>query len=387
MATLIELHDTIELEDGAVKRTADGYLVASARVARTGVQLYTAKELGLKDRDPSAKVRVYRPPSEVFDTKAMASIAWRPMTNNHPTGKVTAKNWKKLSIGQVGDQVVRDGDFIRVPLTLMDSAAIEAYDAGKKELSVGYRCEIEMADGIVPDGEHDAGQTYDAVQHDIRANHIALCDRARGGDHLRIGDQKPEPEPRKMKTILVDGIPVAEVSDAAEAVINRLTGQLATSASALAVADAKVGDLTTTVATHVGEIAALNAKLKDAEITPARLSKLAAERATLIDSAKPLLGDSYKFDDKTDVEIRKAAVHAKIGDAALTMEDAAISGAFAVLAATKDAGGDQRRRDPIREVIGDQALRGEKDPRAMRDEAKAKRIATMQDAYLGKDAA
>jgi len=57
----MQLTDTFTLD--GVKRTADGYLAAYARVARTGIQIYKGKELGRPDL---GDVAVYRPASEVF---------------------------------------------------------------------------------------------------------------------------------------------------------------------------------------------------------------------------------------------------------------------------------------------------------------------------------
>ena len=72
-----------------VRRTADGYLVAEAFVARTGIQDYLGSEIdpnnehGLRD---VPIVKVYRPESSVFHKDAMNSYAYRPMTNDHPGG-------------------------------------------------------------------------------------------------------------------------------------------------------------------------------------------------------------------------------------------------------------------------------------------------------------
>ncbi|OBR70619.1 hypothetical protein A7D35_20370 [Xanthomonas arboricola] len=164
---------------GAARRTADGYLVADAKVARTGVQEYMGHELGRPDLPV---VRVYRPADEVFSDATLRSFAHRPMTLEHPRqGQVDASNWKQLAIGHTGSEVVRDGDFVRVPLVLMDSAAITAYESGKRELSMGYSAEIHFEAGTAPDGQH-----YDAVQRKIANNHCALTDTARGGRELHI---------------------------------------------------------------------------------------------------------------------------------------------------------------------------------------------------------
>lgn len=164
-----------------VRRTQDGYLVADVRCARTGVQEYRGSELGRPDL---AVVRLYRSPEEVFSDDSMGSYAHRPVTNDHPGEMVAADNWKRVSVGQTGGEVQQDGKFIRIPLVLMDAAAIRDYEAGKCEISMGYTAEIEFGDGVTPEGEK-----YDAVQKGIRMNHLALVDKARGGPELRIGDQ------------------------------------------------------------------------------------------------------------------------------------------------------------------------------------------------------
>ena len=66
------LFDTVDAT--GARLTQDGYLVAEANVARTGIQLYSAAELGM-DGEPGKVVRVYRPPDEVFNKDAMASYA------------------------------------------------------------------------------------------------------------------------------------------------------------------------------------------------------------------------------------------------------------------------------------------------------------------------
>lgn len=173
------------------KFTEDGYMVAVAKVARTGIQLYTGDEMGKPDMQV---VRVYRPESSVFDKASLHSFAYRPMTNDHPDHMVTSDTWRQDAIGQVGGEVMRDGDHIRVPLIMMDAAAIAEYKAGKRELSVGYDADIDWESGTTPDGEQ-----YDAIQKNIRANHIALVDKGRAGS-ARIGDKGGQPNSPKTET-------------------------------------------------------------------------------------------------------------------------------------------------------------------------------------------
>lgn len=178
------LFDRYEFDDAAkVTFTNDGYMVATPRVARTGIQLYYGSELGRVGDDANKVFRVLRPESSVFSKDSMASYAYKPVTDDHPPENVTADNWQKYSKGQMSGDIARDGDFIRVPMAVMDRALIDKYKQGKVEISMGYDTEISWQSGTDPKfGD------YDAVQGPPRINHMAVVDAARGGHQLRIGD-------------------------------------------------------------------------------------------------------------------------------------------------------------------------------------------------------
>lgn len=312
--------DTLTLD--APRRDSAGNMVASVLAARTGCQDYAGFEVG---KPELAKVTVYRPADEVFSRDSMRSFAGAPVTIEHPRESVTPANWKDHAVGEASEEIVRDGEAVRVPFLLRDAAGIRAVEAGKREISMGYDCSLTFEDGTAPDGT-----AYQAVQRNIRINHLAIVDRARGGPTLRIGDQE-----KKMKITIGDAKDV-DLSDGAAVAL--AVGALNTS---LADAQKSVGTLTadlstanTTIQTKDGEIAALNAKLKDAEVTPEKLQFLADARADVIGRAKTL-APAIVTDGKPDAIIRKEAVQAKLGDAAKDMSDAAIEGAFVAL--TKDA--------------------------------------------------
>ena len=213
----IEIEERCDLSDAAakVRITPDGYLVAQPRVARTGIQVYSGAELGRPDLK---EVRIYRPADEVFAKKAMATLAHRPITLDHPDTKVDASNWRKLAIGKSDGDVVRDGDYVRVPLVLMDAQAIAAAQSGKSQLSVGYDAALIWGEGQTPSGEF-----YDAVQTDIRANHIALVTTARGGDNLKLGDrefsqQEREAAAEKGQAMPGGGFPIKSEQDLKNAI-------------------------------------------------------------------------------------------------------------------------------------------------------------------------
>lgn len=328
-----------------VRRTSDGYLAAFARVARTGIQVYKGSELGRPDLDT---VRVYRPPEEVFSADALKSFAHRPVTLKHPNVPVTAKNWKQYAGGQTGDEVVRDGEYVRVPMIMMDAALIDAYEHdGVRELSMGYSTDIKWRTGVVDSGP-DAGQTYDAVQTVIRGNHLAVVPVARGGDQLRIGDEdntNTNDGEYTMK-LVIDGLTVNVADDQSGGIIERhiatLNKQLADALAegskaeeALETAQQEADEKKKKLDAQDGEIAVLKKQVADAAITPEKLDVLVKDRLAVVDKAKVLLGDKYVFDGKTIEQIRTDAVATSLGDAAKNMSTDAVTGAFVAL--TKDA--------------------------------------------------
>ncbi|WP_343711900.1 DUF2213 domain-containing protein [Inquilinus sp.] len=368
--------DTVTLV-GDQRTTADGYLVASARIARTGVQQYLGSEMGRPDL---SVVRVYRPADEVFAADALSSMAHRPVTLDHPSEPVTSANWKALSIGQVGGEVARDGEFVRVPLVLMDQGAIDAVQAGKRQLSVGYVAQIDWTAGTT-----DAGEPYDAIQRGIRANHLAVVDAARAGPACRIGDSWSTPKPERTdmtKQVKIDGITV-ELSDTAYEVVSKLMSDHQTLKDVKAKVDADLATAQTGLQTKDGEITGLKAQLADAQITPAKLDAAVAARAAVIADARKIAGDKLVVDGKTEAEIRRAAVAAKIGDAAAKdLADAAVEGAFRVLVPAGQGGAGQARQDPLRAALADQQPGGG-DQREAAWQARQKRIG---DAWKGEAA-
>lgn len=327
---MINFYDSIELATKP-RRTDDGYLVATAKVARSGIQIYAGHEVGRPDLET---VRVYRPEEEVFSDAVMSTFAYRPMTNDHPSEPVTAKNWRDLAIGQIGAEVARDGDFIRVPLVLMDAQAIEDYENGKRELSMGYSATLEWADGATPNGE-----PYDCIQRNIKNNHLALVDKARAGDEARIGDSGGHQQPKtnhergtKMSVkIIHDGITL-EVSEQAAEVIAELNKRIveaqATAAEVAEQVDAKDKEL----ADKDAEIE----KLKAAQLDDEALAKKVAERADLVAKAKTIADMEYSG---TEQEIKRAAVTALLGDSATKdKSDAYIDARFDI--ALEDVGSD-----------------------------------------------
>lgn len=348
------MFDSAFVLDG-VRKTKDGYLAAYANVARTGIQKYKGSELGRPDLDV---VNVYRPADQVFDKAALKSMAHRPVTLNHPSEVVDAKNWKKYAKGHTGDEILRDGDHVRVPMVLMDAEAIKAVENGTRELSMGYSTDIKWTPGMTEDGQH-----YDAIQTEIRANHLALVPVARGGSNLRFGDadtsnSKPEGS-KKMKTIMIDGAPVELADDLSATLIsNKLTSlsdALADMKKKKEDAEEEKEKATGACDAANGEIAVLKKQVADAAITPDKLDAMLEERNSVIDAASTLLPKDFAFKGKALPEIRRAAVATNLGDAAVKdMSDEGINGAFTALTANgKKEGGAKALAGAFRAPVRD----------------------------------
>ncbi|MGX9120324.1 DUF2213 domain-containing protein [Mesorhizobium sp. BHbsci] len=335
------------------RRTEDGYLVAEARCVRTGTQIYAGDEVG----KPELKtVRVYRGPDQVFADGSLQSFSHAPVTINHPKEMVTAETWKDLAVGEVSTAAKKDGEWIMLPLILKDAAAIKSVEDGKRELSAGYSCTLDWTPGTAPDG-----QAFDAQQQDIKINHLALVDRARAGSKARIGDaggwgiapiNDEEKGTRsmtdKLRTVLVDGLSVETTDQGAQA-IEKLLKDLQSSAAKLADLETKHQ---TAIAAKDADLAKAHAERDDAKakvLDAAALDKLVQARADLIGKAKAIAKD-VKTDGLSDAAIRKAAVAARLGDAAIADKaDAYIDARFDILVedALKDAGG----ADQFRTVV------------------------------------
>jgi len=331
-------------------KTSDGYLVAMPKVARTGIQDYAGSEIGRPDL---AIVKVYRPEKEVFSRDSLHSFAHRPVTVDHPPVMVDASNWKKYGVGNIGEEVVRDGEFVRVPILLMDQSAINDVESGKVELSMGYTADLVFEAGTTPEGDH-----YDAYQSNIRGNHLAIVDKARGGSQLRVIDSnyRPhQPNPTEgnpvTKTIIVDGITVEVPVTAAQVIeksLNDAAGKLTTATTELATAQASVATLTTNIATKDAEIATLKQQLLDAK-NPAAIDAAVKARAAVVDAAKKIL-PAVVVDGKSDVEIKRQVVDSKLGETAKGWNDEQVSASFVALSVAPAA-----PNDPFASAVRDGA--------------------------------
>ena len=305
---------------GGTRKTADGYLVTEARVARGGnIQDYYGSEIG--HADASRVFKVYRPENEIFKRDALASFAHKPVTMGHPANGVSPETWRKDAVGSIGSEVVRDGEFVRVPMVIMDAQAIVDIESGVREISMGYDCELVMETGTTKDG-----RAYDAYQRGHRMNHAAIVEVGRAGPQCRIGDQSRTPKQQKdtpaMKTVTHDGKSY-EVADDVAAVITKLQADVKGTLDAVNPVLDKANDLVKSLkadkATSDEALAAKDAEiasLKKVVPTADQLHAMAAELSVVVDAAKRIAPD-LDVKGKTADAIKLAAVTHVVGDEAV----------------------------------------------------------------------
>ncbi|MBN8472339.1 DUF2213 domain-containing protein [Corallococcus exiguus] len=149
-------------------RLPNGWLRAEGLPTRVGIFNY---------RLPDGRIRKeLRLPEEVFHPDSMASFRSVPITSEHPPEHLTAANTRLYQRGHVDGEVVRDGDYVRATLLVTDDELIRDMESGvRAELSNGYACELGETPGLWE------GQPYDAIQRNIRGNHLAVVTAGRAG--------------------------------------------------------------------------------------------------------------------------------------------------------------------------------------------------------------
>lgn len=174
------------------ERTTEGFLKGRAIVTCCGVFTYKRADGTLQ--------RELRLPEEVFALATLESLKLKPVTLNHPTELVTPENADMLQVGSLGDnpsctnqeyngngeptdwKKLTDGLNVAVDMIITKKDAIDAVINGKQGLSMGYTCDIEMAEP----GSTWCGVEYDYIQRNIKYNHCAIVDAGRAGDNAKI---------------------------------------------------------------------------------------------------------------------------------------------------------------------------------------------------------
>jgi hypothetical protein len=279
----------------SVRRTPAGVLIVPASLSRTGLQDYVGAD--------GKKRTEFRDAAEVFAPEALETIRGAAVTVGHTYDRTP------VAVGLASDQpparATRDGeDFVETSLLITDQAVAGRIERKElTEISLDYYAELDPTPG-----EH-RGQKYDGKQTRIRVHSVALgpSNWARAGREAKIrldGHEElcldsTETEPMKIKIgdhVFDEG--GAEHLAFLNAEIKReqsradaLQAQLTASQNAAATEKARADGL--------------------AAAPPPDVNALVAAELAFRDSVRPLLGADYKFEGKTQTQIKRDAIGAE----------------------------------------------------------------------------
>ena len=216
--------------------TNEGFLIDHPIVTTVGIVEYMHPDGSIR--------RELRLPEEVFAPESLESYKGKPIIVTHRAGRVTTDNVEKETIGTMLTAAVKDGENVRVEIVIHNTDALKT---GLRELSLGYDLDLDETPG------EWNGQPYDAIQRNIRVNHLALVSAARAGEQARLNIDEKEnltggPEMEQNKTD--SGLSPEELEEAIADFIAKKNAATTSTDSNTATGDttpAPDGEVTTTV--------------------------------------------------------------------------------------------------------------------------------------------
>lgn len=168
---------------GSTYFNEQGFLHDTPIVTSTGIFEYGLPDGGVR--------RELRLPEHVFDKRSLASYAGKPVIITHDAGAIDKNNVMKEIVGTIISEGFQDGEDVRCKVVIHDIDKVKR--TPYRELSLGYNLDL-----IEEPGEWN-GEKYDAIQTNIRINHLAIVDKARAGEqsHLNLDGKKVELDDRK----------------------------------------------------------------------------------------------------------------------------------------------------------------------------------------------
>ena len=154
-------------------------------LSKEGVFPYSGETVG---GEAGRVYNVYRPEEELSNPETIASFKLLPFVDDHPSVLLGNSNEgltpaeKKGIEGIVGEEIYYKDGVLYGNIKILSEGLASLIASGKKQLSVGYRCVYEIVSGTW-NGIH-----YDAIQRQIRGNHLALVDQGRMGKEVAVLD-------------------------------------------------------------------------------------------------------------------------------------------------------------------------------------------------------
>lgn len=159
-------------------------------ISKAGIFPYSGRQLGLTGPDADRIFNVLRPPEELGDPECVESFKLLPWIDGHVMLGPVAQEMtdralpaeKKGVQGVIGEEVFFKDGTLYANIKAFSSTLAALIQAGKRELSAGYRCIYDMTAGVWN------GLRYDAIQRNIRGNHLALVTEGRMGPDVAVMD-------------------------------------------------------------------------------------------------------------------------------------------------------------------------------------------------------
>lgn len=295
------------------KKLPNGHLRVDAAVTRAGVFKYVKA-------DGSVRLEL-RHPDEVFKEDSLDTLSMVPVTDDHPPVFLTDENTTQYARGHIGERIdVSDGRLVKTRAVLTSKDLIDRVSRGdKREASCGYRCRLDETPGVWN------GEKYDAIQRDIVYNHVAIVKHGRAGPEagirlddansaVMVFDEGPSPgsppPPKEFPVIKrrIDGVEF-DVSEGAAQALEK-TDKAHADAIAKADADLAAAKKSADEFRAKADALAEDKKKLEAELqaAPEKIRADIAARVQLETLAEKILGKDYKFDGKSDREVREAVV-------------------------------------------------------------------------------
>lgn len=175
-------------------RATDGngwFEIKANPISKVGIFPYSGRQLGLEGENADKIFQVLRPPEELGDPECVASFKLVPWIDEHVMLGPEAQKLTPRAVpaeekgvqGVIGEEVFfRDGTLF-ANIKAFSSTLAALIEAGKRELSAGYRCIYDWTAGVWN------GQKFDVVQRKIRGNHLALVREGRMGPDVAVMDR------------------------------------------------------------------------------------------------------------------------------------------------------------------------------------------------------
>ena len=185
-AGVVTDNDFDDIQGSARKYDINGYSeIKGNPISKSGVFPYLGSQIH-PSLAPDQIYNVYRPEEELTDPEALESFKLVPFTDEHSMlgdgGEGYMPAEEKGVHGVIGEDVYFEAPYLKANLKIFSNKLAQLIDSGKRELSIGYRCIYELVEGVYN------GEKYQAIQRQLRGNHLALVNDGRAGSEVAVLD-------------------------------------------------------------------------------------------------------------------------------------------------------------------------------------------------------